>query len=295
MGKLDELLAKDDIFLPGHRACPGCGFALNMRHVAGLLGADTIWIIPAGCPTICAGRWPNSAYRTPVELELFASAAAYASGVKAGLRVLGRSDTQVAVWAGDASTCDIGFAAFSAAAERNEDILYFLNDNQAYMNTGNQRSGATPYGAWTTTTSQGSGINKKEIARIVAAHNIPYLAALAITPPTVTDFAQKVNRAAEQKGFRFLHVLSSCPPGWKFPIGLTVKITRLAVESRIFPLFECENGKWRITYRPRKVVPVAEYLKLQGRFARFTEQEIEMFQQSVNSRWEELERLQSSS
>lgn len=292
MGKLDELLEKDDIFLSGHRACAGCGFALAMQHASRYLGANTDLIIPAGCPTICAGRWPYSAFRVPIELELFASSAAYASGVAAALRVLGRDKERVAVWAGDGSTYDIGFAALSAAAERNEDLIYFLNDNEAYMNTGNQRSGATPHMAWTTTTPQGSSLNKKDIDRIIAEHHVPYLASVAMTPPTVTDFGQKLKKAMEKRGFRFIHILSACPPGWKFSTSQTVKITQLAIESRVFPLFECENGKWRITYRPRKIIPAAEYLKSQGRFAHFTEEDIEVFQTYVNARWAELERLE---
>lgn len=292
MSKLDEVLKQKEVFLPGHRACPGCGMAIALRFVAKALGNNVVWIIPAGCSTIVTGKWPCSAFLSPVELELFASSAAFASGVRAGLRKLGRNDVRVVVWAGDGATYDIGFATLSAAAARNEDMLYILNDNQAYMNTGVQYSGATPLGAWTTTTPQGAEYLPKDIELIMAAHpGVRYLATLAWTPTTITDFLQKIEKAKNIRGFRFLHVLSPCPPGWRFPASQSVKIAKLAVETRVFPLVGYEEGKWRITYRPRKNVPVAEYLKSQERFAHLSPEDISLIQAWVDSRWRIFEQL----
>ena len=186
------------------------------------------------------------------------------------MRLRGLGDATVVVWGGDGSTCDIGFSGVSAAAERNEDFIYVLNDNEAYMNTGVQKSGATPEGAWTTTTPAGAPRTgqKKDIARIMAAHRIPYVATLAAgSLPMLKDFRAKVARAAEVRGFRFLQVLGACPPGWRYPTAQSTEIARLAVESRYFPLFECDDGEWRITYRPKHEVPVREFLETQGRFS----------------------------
>jgi pyruvate/2-oxoacid:ferredoxin oxidoreductase beta subunit len=231
-----------------------------------------------------------------VHLTPFASAAAEASGIKAALRLRGLSDTNVVVWGGDGSTCDIGFSGVSAAAERNEDIVYVLNDNEAYMNTGVQKSGATPEGAWTTTTPTRSprAGQKKDISRIMAAHGIPYVATLALgSVPMLRDFRAKVARAAELRGFRFLHVLGACPPGWKYPTSQSTEIVRLAVESRYFPLFECDGGEWRITFRPKHPVPVREFLETQGRFDHLSHDQIESIQAHVDERWELLENLGS--
>src|SRR5581483_75767 len=203
----------------------------------------------------------------------FASAPAEASGIKAALRLRGAEDAIVVVWGGDGSTADIGFAGVSAAAERNEDILYVLNDNEAYMNTGVQKSGATPEGAWTTTTPVAAprAGQKKDIAAIMAAHRVPYVATLAAgSVPMLRDFRAKVARAAGIHGFRFLHVLGGCPPGWRYPTSQTTRVTRLAVESNVFPLAEFEAGAWRITFRPKHPVPVRDYLAAQGRFGHLT-------------------------
>jgi pyruvate/2-oxoacid:ferredoxin oxidoreductase beta subunit len=200
----------------------------------------------------------------------------------------------VVVWGGDGATVDIGFAGVSAAAERNEDFIYVMYDNEAYMNTGVQQSGATPEGAWTTTTPGGSPTarRKKDMARVMAAHGIPYVAPLAAgSVPTLKDFKAKVVRAAEVRGFRFLHVLGACPPGWRYPTDQSVEVARLAVESRYFPLVECDGGEWRITHRPKHPVPVREFLATQGRFAHLTPGQIDLIQAHVEERWELLEGL----
>jgi pyruvate/2-oxoacid:ferredoxin oxidoreductase beta subunit len=253
-----------------------------------------VLVIPASCWTIIAGVWPVNAFGVTVHLTPFASAAAEAAGIKAALRLRGEGDTQVVVWGGDGSTCDIGFTGVSAAAERNEDLVYVLNDNEAYMNTGVQKSGATPEGAWTTTTPTAAPRHgqKKDIARIMAAHRIPYVATLAAgSLPLLRDFRAKVARAAEIEGFRFLHVLGPCPPGWRYPTAQSTEIARRAVESRSFPLVECDHGAWRITFRPRHPVPVEAYLAPQGRFAHLDADTIAAIQAHVDERWAELEAL----
>jgi 2-oxoisovalerate ferredoxin oxidoreductase beta subunit len=299
---LEEVLSEEKLLHPGHAACAGCAPAINVRHVLGGLAAarpasKIVLVIPASCWTIIAGVYPVNAFGVAVHLTPFASAGAEASGIKAALRLRGLEDTTVVVWAGDGATSDIGFSGVSAAAERNEDVIYVLNDNEAYMNTGVQKSGATPEYAWTTTTPAGAprAGQKKDIARIVAAHGVPYVATLAPgSVPMLRDFRAKVARAAELRGFRFLHVLGPCPPGWRYPTARSVELARLAVESRYFPLLECDHGAWRITYRPKRPLPVRDFLVGQGRFDHLTPADFETVQAHVDERWELLERLQAS-
>ena len=299
---LDDVLADRRLFLPGHSACAGCGPAINMRHVLGGIAAarpetKIVLVIPASCWTIIAGVFPVSSFDVAVHLTPFASAAAEASGIRSALRLRGVEDATVIVWGGDGSTCDIGFSGVSAAAERNEDLIYMLNDNEAYMNTGVQKSGATPEGAWTTTTPAGAprAGQKKDIARIMAAHGIPYVATLASgSVPMLRDFRSKVAKAATANGFRFLHAFGPCPPGWRYPTDRSTDIARLAVESHSFPLYECEEGRVRITHRPKRVVPVAEYLAAQGRFAHLSASETASIQAHVDERWLALEASESA-
>ena len=293
---LDDVVSEEHLLLPGHAACAGCAPAINVRHVLGALTSAKpetriVLVIPASCWTIIAGVYPVNAFDVAVHLTPFASAAAEASGLTAAMRLRGLDDTTIVVWGGDGATSDIGFSGVSAAAERNEDFIYELNDNEAYMNTGVQKSGATPEGAWTTTTPAGrprSG-QKKEIARIMAAHGVPYVATLAAgTVPMLKDFRRKVARAAEIDGFRFLHALGPCPPGWRYPISQSTEIARLAVESRSFPLWECDHGTFRVTYEPKHTVPVREFLEPQGRFSHLTEEQIATIQAHVDERWHRL-------
>ena len=298
---IEEIVTEDKLLLPGHAACAGCLPAVNVRHVldglaAASPGTPTVLVIPASCWTSIAGVWPATPFKVAVHLTPFASAAAEASAIKAALRLRGRGDTHVVVWGGDGATCDIGFSGVSAAAERNEDILYVLNDNEAYMNTGVQKSGATPEGAWTTTTPASSprAGQKKDMAAIMAAHGAQYVASLAAgSVPMLRDFRRKVARAAEIRGFRFLHVLGPCPPGWRYPTDLSTEIARLAVESRYFPLFECDSGAWRITFRPKHDVPVREFLETQGRFSHLTAEAVETIQAHVDDRWDRLLALET--
>jgi len=218
----------------------------------------------------------------------FVTGGATASGIRAALDVRGDHETLVAVWAGDGGTFDIGLQALSGAAERNEDFIYICNDNEGYMNTGTQRSSATPMLAWTTTTPimQPKENPKKDIVAIMADHQIPYAATATIAYPE--DLLKKLEKAKKIRGTRFIHLLSPCPPGWRIPSEVSVKISRLAVRSRVFPLYEIENGRAYTLQEESQVVPVKEYLKLQGRFSHLTEKDIEETQRRVDDTWERL-------
>ncbi|HEX6066617.1 MAG TPA: thiamine pyrophosphate-dependent enzyme, partial [Longimicrobiales bacterium] len=211
-----DLLPQRELLASGHLACPGCGGALAMRLVLKEMGPDTIVVLPACCWSIIAGPFPQSSLGVPLYHTAFETGAAVASGVRAALDMRGDTDTTVMVWAGDGGTFDIGLQALSGAAERNENIIYFCYDNEAYMNTGIQRSSATPLGAWTSTTpaQQPQSTAKKDMLAIMAAHRIPYAATASVAYPV--DLLEKVRKAKAVSGTRFIHILAPCPPGWKF-------------------------------------------------------------------------------
>jgi pyruvate/2-oxoacid:ferredoxin oxidoreductase beta subunit len=286
-----DAIPRQELMDPGHLACPGCGAALAMRLALKGLGEKTIVTLPACCWTIIAGPWPQSSLHVPLFHTAFETAASTACGIKAALTVRGDRETTVVAWAGDGGTFDIGLQALSGAAERNEDIIYFCYDNEAYMNTGIQRSSATPYGAWTTTTP---GENwkvhrKKDILAILAAHRIPYAASACISYPE--DLLAKVTRAREMRGgMRFIHILAPCPPGWKSNDEETIELGRMAVASHVFPLVEIEGGeRWRVTRDPPRE-PVEPYLKRQGRFRHLTPEQIAAIQVQVDDRWASIQR-----
>jgi len=266
---------------PGHTACAGCSAAALMRQVLKLLGPKVMMTNPASCSGYFA-----RALEAPLCRALFESAAAWAAGMRAALDVRGDKETIVLAWAGDGGTYDIGLQSLSAAAERNEDFVYACYDNEGYMMTGMQRSSATPAGAWSTTTPlpQPKREHKKDIVGIMAAHRIPYLATATIAYPD--DLIRKVLKAKSIKGTRFFNLLCPCPTGWRFPPHLSVKLSRLAVQSRIFPLLEVEDGVRWIVQQPKQRVPVSEYIKEQGRFAHLSEADIEAIERDVNKEWE---------
>jgi pyruvate/2-oxoacid:ferredoxin oxidoreductase beta subunit len=279
---------EEEFLSSGHFACPGCGETLAFRHVLKALGRKVAVITTAGCGSVVDGYWPLSASKVPFFHCSFGTAAATAAGLKAGLEMIGDRTTTVLAWAGDGGTFDIGFQSLSGAAERNEDILYCCYDNEAYMNTGIQRSSATPKGSWTTTTPVQNLKEepKKDIDAILAAHRIPYLATASIAFPE--DLARKVKKAKKMKGTRFIHILIPCPPGWRFQSDLTIRLSRLAVEARAFPLFEVDHGmRYQLNPMPEKI-PVKEYVRLQGRFSHLSEKQIEAIQKEIDTKWEEL-------
>jgi len=285
---LRGVLPTEELMLSGHLACQGCGAALAMRYALKALGEQTIAVIPACCWTIIAGAFPYSALRVPLFHTAFETAASAAAGIKAGLEILGKEDITVLAWAGDGGTFDIGIQALSGAAERNDDIIYVCYDNEAYMNTGIQRSSATPWRAWTTTTPTRHPKDepKKDMMAIMAAHRIPYAA--TASPAYPEDLVRKMKKAKAIRGTKFIHIISPCPPGWKSASELSIKLARLAVQTKSFQLYEVENGlKWTINLEP-KGLPVEEYLKLQGRFRHLSPEEIRKIQETVDAEWARL-------
>ncbi len=282
---LKTSIPEKDLLGPGHLACQGCAATMAMRYALKGLGEKTVLVVPACCWTVLAGPAPRSSVAVPLLHSPFAAAAAVACGVKAGLRARGDNETLVAAWAGDGGTFDIGLQALSGAAERNEDILYVCYDNEAYMNTGIQRSGGTPKGAWTMTTPDkpGSELPKKDIDAILRAHGIAYQATATVA--YAEDMVRKFKKAREVKGFRFIHVLSPCPPGWKHDPDQTVHFSRLAVQTGLFPLYEEERGVFKLNVPVPKRKPVLEFLSGQGRFKDLKPAEVQVIQQGVDERW----------
>ncbi len=254
-----------------------------------------ILVIPACCTTVIQGIYPKTPSRVPLLNIAFAASASTASGLRAALRIRGVDDLPVVVWAGDGGTADIGLQALSGAAERNDDILYICYDNEAYQNTGIQRSGATPYGAWTTTTPTGKKEHKKNVPMIVAAHGVPYVATASVAYPL--DFVEKIRKAVSKKGFKYIHLHAPCPTGWRFPPSKTIEVGRLAVETGMWILYEIDEGVFRLTGRskllldPSRRKPVEEYLRLQGRFARLSREDLETIKSRVEAEWRRISSL----
>ena len=275
----------DPLIYPGHVGCPGCGATVAMKFALQALGEKTMLVIPACCWAIIAGPHPQTSLKIPVLHTAFATAGAAASGLRAALDRRGDTETTVVAWAGDGGTFDIGFQALSGAVERNEDFIYVCYDNEAYMNTGVQRSSSTPYGTRTTTTP-GSGwkhTRKKNIVEALAAHRIPYAATASIAYPD--DMIRKFEKARRLRGgSRFIHVFATCPTGWRVPTEMSIRVARLAVQTRIFPLYEVEDGV-RYTLNATGDRPVADYLEGQGRFKHLTDADIAEIQEMVDEDW----------
>lgn len=279
-------IPEEEIMNPGHLACQGCGATMAMRYTLKVYGRDTMLTIPACCWAVIDGPFPYTAAGVPIFHTAFETAAIMASGLKAGLEMQGNKSTNVIAWAGDGGTFDIGMASLSGAAERNEDITYIVYDNEAYMNTGIQRSSATPPGAWTTTTpiKHYKKEPKKDIIAIMAAHRIPYAATASVGYPE--DFVRKLKKARDTKGFKFIHVLTPCPTGWKSDPRYTAKLAKLAVQTNVFPLYEVENGvNYKQTLKVKERKPVTEYFKYQGRFKHLTEEEVASIQKEIDENY----------
>jgi pyruvate/2-oxoacid:ferredoxin oxidoreductase beta subunit len=281
-------IPETELMTSGHLACQGCGATQAMRFALKALGEKTVIVMPACCWSVIDGPFPHTSLQVPVFHTAFETAASCASGVRAGLDMKGDTDTTVMAWAGDGGTFDIGFQALSGAAERNENIIYACYDNEAYMNTGIQRSSATPLGAWTTTTPQPHPKShpKKRIFEILAAHGIPYIATASVAYPD--DLGEKFQKARSMDGMKFIHIFAPCPTGWKSSPGSTVELARLAVQSRLFPLVEAWNGKHFKVNKDIPRIPVADYLTQQGRFGKLTDSDISEVEKTIDDRWEEL-------
>jgi len=296
-------IPREEIMSPGHVACQGCGATLAMRYALKALGRDTVLVLPACCWSVIDGPFPHSAAGVPLFHTAFETAASAASGVAAALEIKKKQSTVLA-WAGDGGTADIGIQALSGAAEREENFIYVCYDNEAYMNTGIQRSSSTPYKAWTTTTPvkkgseetkstcSGKTTSKKNMVEIMAAHKIPYLGTAIVSYPE--DFIEKLRRAKEIKGTKYLQILSPCPVGWKYSSEMTIRIGKLAFESCLYPLYEIVEGRY-IVKKPRKKIPIEPYLKLQARFRHLKQDDIDCIQKNIDIAWEKLLRKEELS
>jgi pyruvate ferredoxin oxidoreductase beta subunit len=281
----------------GHSFCTGCGEVLALRLACKALGKNVIIGNATGCIEICTSPLPVTSWRVPWIHTLFENTAAVVSGSEAGLGILMKKgkmpekDIKCVAVAGDGGTSDIGMQALSGALERGHNFLYLCFDNEAYMNTGIQRSSATPHGASTTTApagkfSIGQTTWKKDLPEIAVAHNIPYVA--TASPGYPFDLMNKVKKGAEVKGPAYVHLLSPCPTGWRSPSNLSVRLGKLAVETGIFPLYEVENGRYKLNVDPTKLKPVEEYLKPQGRFRHLLEDEVKEIQKHVDEEYAKL-------
>jgi pyruvate ferredoxin oxidoreductase beta subunit len=292
-----KLVTEKEGFAPGHRACVGCGEALAVRLACKALGQNVIIVTATGCMEVVSSPLPYTSWRVPWIHTLFENAAATASGIEAGLKVIMRKgkrparEINVVAMAGDGGTSDIGLQALSGALERGHDFLYICLDNEAYMNTGIQRSSSTPYGASTTTApagkvSIGQVTWKKNMPAIAAAHDIPYVATACPSYPF--DLMAKVAKGAAVHGPAYVHILSVCPTGWRSATDLTIRIGRLAVETGMFPLYEVENGKYKLSIDLPQLRPVRDYMKLQGRFRHLSEETINEIQKRVSQEYAKL-------
>ncbi len=289
-------LPDTECVLPGSAACPGCPATIGLRLVFKALGKNTVMIVPACCTAVIESLYPNTSFDIPVMNIAFEAAAAGASGVEAGLRMQGKTDTTVVAWAGDGGTYDIGIQALSGALERGTNFIYICYNNQIYSNTGIQRSGATPLGAWTTTTVGGKTEVRKEMGDIIRAHHIPYAAQACISYPE--DLYNKVKKAKDIKGPKYIEILAPCPPGWRFPMEKTVDMGVLAIETGAWALYEFENEKMTFNGKSKLLLekkiqpkPVEEWIKYQGRFRHLfkptrDEKTLKAIQENTDLVWE---------
>jgi pyruvate ferredoxin oxidoreductase beta subunit len=259
-----DRIEKKDLLASGHRACGGCGQALAARLVADAAGENSIACVATGCLEVFSSPYPDPSWRIPFLHSLFENVAAVACGVDAAYRALKKGPVNIIAQGGDGSTSDIGFQCISGMFERGHDILYVCYDNEAYMNTGVQRSSFTPYGAKTTTTPLGSKRRKKNMALIAADHGIPYVATAAVDD--YRDLQRKVKTALSISGPKYLQILAPCPLGWGHPGDLTVQICRLAKDTCLLPVFEMFDGKITNVKKIPIKKPVEDYLKVQNRF-----------------------------
>lgn len=279
----------DKEYLYGHKACPGCAMGIVGRLATKVLGEKTVIALPASCMSTVTTQYPQMNYSMPSMTMAFPGTGAVLSGMSAGLKALGVKDVNVLGLAGDGGTADIGIQALSGAVERGDDFIYICYDNEAYMNTGIQRSGMTPYGAATTTTPKGSASigekhPKKNMFEIMIAHRIPYAATACASYPI--DFMKKVEKAKNIKGPAYIHVIAPCPTGWGFSSDLSVEIGKMAVECGLWYLAEYENGKVKMNMVPKTLKSVKDYLKIQKRFKHLKDEDIKVIEEYREQEWE---------
>jgi len=289
-----NLLTEEEFLAPGHSFCSGCGEALAIRMVTKALGKNVITVMATGCGEVTTTPFPYTSWRIPWIHTLFENVGAVVSGVEAASKILMKKGKipeekiHCVGMGGDGATLDIGLQSLSGAFERGHDFLYLCWDNEAYMNTGVQRSSSTPYGASTTTApagkiSIGETKWKKNMVAIAVAHEVPYVATACPSYPF--DLINKVRKGAETQGPAYVHIFCPCPAGWRYPANETINMGRLAVETGVFPLYEVENGHYRLTVDHPKLKPVEEYLKPQGRFRHLSELDINKIQERVHKEY----------
>lgn len=282
-------LTEEEFVHPGNRACSGCGLSIVYRIALKALGKNTLLVVPPSCLTVMQGLYPVATTKLPCVNVTFASTGAAATGVRAAMKALKKDKVNVVAWAGDGGTGDIGIQSLSGACERGEDIIYICYDNEAYMNTGIQRSGTTPQGVLTTTTPiHGKLQEKKDIPAIIAAHKIGYVATASAAYPL--DLYEKVKKATTLPGPKYIHVHTPCPPGWNFDTRYTIKVGKLAVQAGLFDLYEIEDGEFHLTGVSQKLlgkerIPVQEYFDSQGRFKSLDNELIQTVQDQVDAKW----------
>lgn len=275
----------------GHKACAGCGGSLAVRMALKVLGDDTYVVVPAGCMSAVSFTYPQFCFLNNAIVAPFAATASVATGIAAAAKVQGKKDVHVVGIAGDGGTADIGLQALSGAIDRNDQILYICYDNEAYMNTGIQKSGLTPYGARTTTTPAGEKVRgnyqeKKNIFEIIAAHGISYAATASVG--YIDDYIQKVERAMNTKGTSFIHVLAPCPTGWGTSPADTIQLAREIVDSGLWYLAEYKEGQFYLNRDPEEFSSVGDYLQKQSRFSHLTEEDIDVIENSRNEKWKKI-------
>ncbi len=294
--KVDKITARNITgkeYFYGHKACAGCGGSLAVRLALKVLGDKTYSVLPAGCMSAVGFIFPQMAFSSNAIISTFPGTASMLSGVSAGAKALGLKDYYAVGFAGDGGTADIGLQALSGAIDRNDRILYICYDNEAYMNTGIQKSGLTPYGTKTTTTPAGKNLpgsitNKKNVFEIVAAHGIEYAATASIGYPE--DFMRKVKKASMCKGTSFIHVYASCPTGWGSASDSAVELAKDVVDCGLWIQAEYENGEFVLNKNPNEFSSIEAYLKKQGRFKHLGPEEIELIVRSRDLKWEKIKK-----
>lgn len=300
MARLKDLIEKKEILSPGHRLCAGCGASIAVRQILSASDDPVVVASATGCLEVATTIYPYTSWRSSFIHNAFENAAATISGVQSmykSLKKQGKIDKDIKfiAFGGDGGTYDIGLQSLSGAMERGHDFVYVCYDNEAYMNTGIQRSSATPRGAWTTTTPVGEVMPgktqyRKDLTGIMVAHRIPYAAQASIW--RWSDLIDKAHKAFYTKGPAFLNILSPCPRGWRYPSEETIKLSKLAVQTNFWPLYEVENGKWKLNYKPKERLPVTEWMKAQGRFKHLLVPEHEALvaeiQQEIDDNWDKL-------
>ena len=289
-------LPREECYLPGSASCPGCPATMALRIMFKAIGKNMIMTVPACCTSVIESLHPYTSFDIPVMNIAFEAAAAGASGVKAALRMQGKDDTTVVAWAGDGGTYDIGIQALSGALERDTNFIYICYNNEIYSNTGIQRSGATPYAAWTTTTVGGKTEFRKEMGEIIQAHHIPYAAQACVAYPE--DLYNKIKKAKGIKGPKYIEIMAPCPPGWRFGMEKTVEMGVLAVETGAWALYEYENDEVTFNGKSKLILekkierkPIEDWIKYQGRFGHLFKpkkdvKRLKEIEEHIDQKWE---------